>query len=565
MENRNFAGDLQISKVNKWYPGDVHAVKDMDMEIKRGEFIVFVGPSGCGKTTLLRMIAGLESISSGEVIMDGRTVNQVPPKNRDIAMVFQNYALYPNMKVKDNIAFPLKMQHIGKTEREKRVAEVAQKLELDALLERKPGALSGGQRQRVALARAMIRKPGLFLMDEPLANLDAKLRTEMRREIITLQRELGVTTIYVTHDQTEAMTMGTRIAVISGGVLQQFGTPQEIYRNPANLFVAGFIGSPNMNVWDTELISNNGQHYLTLGNARIPMGKSGLDARGLQGPIKAGIRPEHIVPAAPDDPHAVRMKISILENTGREAAVFLTGADIPDITMVTGADFSGRAGQEVYIRLKPEKILLFNTETGCAYGEYRIYSTGIETAAASAILIPILFLYQIFIFHNIKKTAAYIIFILYLTAMCLLVGFPCVTGIKIGWSYNFIPFYGMLNDITNSYLNVLLFIPLGIFVPCLWPEYRSMMKTVGLGLMTSLGIEILQIFTFRATDINDVITNVAGTMIGYLIGRLIIKRFPQLNWLGCKERELYLLYATVVVVMFFSQPFIQSVLGNFSL
>ena len=196
---------------------------------------------------------------------------------------------------------------------------------------------------------------------------------------------------------------------------------------------------------------------------------------------------------------------------------------------------------------------------------YSIYSTGIETAAASTILIPILFLYQIFIFHNIKKTAAYIIFILYLTAMCFLVGFPSVTGIKIDWSYNIIPFYGMLNDITNSYLNILLFIPLGIFVPCLWPEYRSMMKTVGLGLMTSLGIEILQIFTFRATDINDVITNVAGTMIGYLIGRLIIKRFPQLNWLGCKERELYLLYATVVVVMFFSQPFIQSVLGNFSL
>ena len=196
---------------------------------------------------------------------------------------------------------------------------------------------------------------------------------------------------------------------------------------------------------------------------------------------------------------------------------------------------------------------------------YRIYSTGIETAAASTILIPILFLYQIFIFHNIKKTAAYIIFILYLTAMCFLVGFPSVTGIKIGWSYNFIPFYGMLNDITNSYLNILLFIPLGIFVPCLWPEYRSMMKTVGLGLMTSLGIEILQIFTFRATDINDVITNVAGTMIGYLIGKLIINRFPQLNWLGCKERELYLLYVTVGVVMFFSQPFIQSVLGNFSL
>ena len=196
---------------------------------------------------------------------------------------------------------------------------------------------------------------------------------------------------------------------------------------------------------------------------------------------------------------------------------------------------------------------------------YRIYSTGIETAAASTILIPILFLYQIFIFHNIKKTASYVIFTLYLTAMCFLVGFPSAAGIKIGWSYNFIPLYGMLTDITNSYLNILLFIPLGISVPCLWPDYRSMMKTVGLGLMTSLGIEILQIFTFRATDINDVITNVAGTMIGYLIGRLIIKRFPQLNWLGCKERELYLLYVTVGVVMFFSQPFIQSVLGNFSL
>ena len=196
---------------------------------------------------------------------------------------------------------------------------------------------------------------------------------------------------------------------------------------------------------------------------------------------------------------------------------------------------------------------------------YRIYSTGIETAAASAILIPILFLNHIFIFHNIKKTAAYILFSLYLAAICFLVGFPNIAGMRIVLSHNFIPLRGMLTDITNSYLNVLLFIPLGIFVPCLWPEYRSMMKTVGLGLMTSLGIEILQIFTFRATDIHDVITNVAGTMIGYLIGKLIINRFPQLNWLGCKERELYLLYVTVGVVMFFSQPFIQSVLGNFSL
>ena len=195
----------------------------------------------------------------------------------------------------------------------------------------------------------------------------------------------------------------------------------------------------------------------------------------------------------------------------------------------------------------------------------RILITSKEVTAASIILVPILFLYHKIFFHNIKKTAAYILFSLYLAAICFLVGFPNIAGLRIVLSHNFIPLRGMLTDITNSYLNVLLFIPLGIFVPCLWPEYRSMMKTVGLGLMTSLGIEILQIFTFRATDINDVITNVAGTMIGYLIGRLIIKRFPQLNWLGCKERELYLLYATVVVVMFFSQPFIQSVLGNFSL
>ena len=187
---------------------------------------------------------------------------------------------------------------------------------------------------------------------------------------------------------------------------------------------------------------------------------------------------------------------------------------------------------------------------------YRIYATGIETAAASTILIPILFLYQIFIFRNIKKTAAYIIFTLYLTAMCFLVGFPSAAGIKIGWSYNFIPLYGMLTDITNSCLNVLLFIPLGVFVPCLWPVYRSMIKTVGLGLMTSLGIEILQIFIFRATDINDLITNAAGTLAGYLIGRMIIKMIPQLDGLECRKGELYLLYGTVVMVMFFFQPFI---------
>lgn len=364
MEKEVLAGDLQIQKVNKWYPGDVHAVIDMNMEIKQGEFIVFVGPSGCGKTTLLRMIAGLENISDGEIIMDGRVMNKIPPKNRDIAMVFQNYALYPNMKVKDNIAFPLKMRHTGKQEIKNRVAEVAQKLELDALLERKPGALSGGQRQRVALARSMVRKPKLFLMDEPLANLDARLRTEMRREIITLQRELGVTTIYVTHDQTEAMTMGTRIAVINEGVLQQFGTPQEVYRHPANLFVAGFIGSPNMNLWDTELVTEQGRCFLTMGDARIPINKNNLPVHSAQGGFRAGIRPEHMKPAGPEEPGAIRMEINLLENTGREVAVFLTAPGIPNLTMVTGADFCGRPGQAIYVRPISEKIHLFYKETG---------------------------------------------------------------------------------------------------------------------------------------------------------------------------------------------------------
>ena len=271
------------------------------------------------------------------------------------------------MKVKDNIAFPLKMRHSGKKEIKSRVAEVAQKLELDTLLERKPGALSGGQRQRVALARAMVRKPKLFLMDEPLANLDARLRTEMRREIITLQRELGVTTIYVTHDQTEAMTMGTRIAVINEGVLQQLGTPQEIYGHPANLFVAGFIGSPHMNLWDTGPVTEQGCCYLTLGERRIPVDEDKLPPGPVQGEITAGIRPEHIKPAGPGEPGAIRMEINIVENTGRETAVFLTAPGMPDLTMITGADYSGRPGQAVYVRLLSEKIHLFHKETGRAF------------------------------------------------------------------------------------------------------------------------------------------------------------------------------------------------------
>jgi len=362
----NEIADVEINGVNKWYPGDVHAVSDMYMEIHKGEFLVFVGPSGCGKTTLLRMIAGLEAISSGTISMGGRVINKVAPKNRDIAMVFQNYALYPTMKVKENIAFPLKMHHTNKKEAASRIAEVAEKLELKALMNRKPAALSGGQRQRVALARAMVRKPRLFLMDEPLSNLDAKLRTEMRREIVSLQRELRVTTVYVTHDQTEAMTMGTRIAVMNEGVLQQIGTPKEIYRNPKNLFVAGFIGSPGMNVWDTEVVFMEGEYFLALGGALVPIPAKTLSAVREGKKLKAAIRPEHIIPVSSIYESAVTMKIDMVENSGREAAVFLSAPGSPSLAMVTNADFEGFSGEMISVCLRAERIHLFDAETGAA-------------------------------------------------------------------------------------------------------------------------------------------------------------------------------------------------------
>lgn len=366
MDYVNQSANVRIQGVNKWYPGDVHAVKNMDMEIQRGEFLVFVGPSGCGKTTLLRMIAGLESISSGTIAMGERVINRVPPKNRDIAMVFQNYALYPTMRVRENIAFPLKMRRTEKREAEERVAEVAGKLELEALLERKPAALSGGQRQRVALARAMVRKPRLFLMDEPLSNLDAKLRTEMRREIVSLQRDLGVTTVYVTHDQTEAMTMGSRIAVMDGGVLQQIGTPQEIYQHPANLFVAGFIGSPNMNIWDTRITSEDGSLTISLGDVKLPLPEEKCPERRETAALKAAIRPEHVIPAEDSDSGSFRMEIDMIENTGRESVVFLSAAGRPGLSMVTGADFRGRPGETLTVRLRNEMLQFFDAETGRA-------------------------------------------------------------------------------------------------------------------------------------------------------------------------------------------------------
>lgn len=244
--------EVVLEKINKFY-GTFQAIRDLNLEIADGEFLILVGPSGCGKSTALRMIAGLEDISSGDLRIGGESVADVSPKDRDIAMVFQNYALYPHMSVFDNIAFSLKLAGVRKREREKRVNEVARTLELHTMLTKKPKELSGGQRQRVAMGRAMVRNPAAFLMDEPLSNLDAKLRVQMRAEIASLQRELGVTTIYVTHDQIEALTMGDRVAVLKDGVLQQVDSPRNLYHNPVNAFVAGFIGSPSMNLFEGQI------------------------------------------------------------------------------------------------------------------------------------------------------------------------------------------------------------------------------------------------------------------------------------------------------------------------
>src|SRR3954451_15814693 len=266
--------DVRFEQATRTYPGsDIPAVHALDLDIADGELMVLVGPSGSGKTTALRMLAGLEEVDAGAVMIGGRDVSDDPPKRRDVAMVFQNYALYPYLTVAANIAFPLRMAHIGKAERDRRVAEVAELLELTPLLQRKPGQLSGGQRQRVAMGRAIIRKPRVFLMDEPLSNLDAQLRVQMRAEIAELQARLDTTTVYVAHDQAEAMTLGDRVAVLSDGRLQQCATPRELYARPTNVFVAGFIGSPAMNLCSCTLGPNGS---VELGGVTLPIGR---DAR----------------------------------------------------------------------------------------------------------------------------------------------------------------------------------------------------------------------------------------------------------------------------------------------
>ena len=322
---------ITLNKINKVYPNGFHAIHDLDLDIADTEFLVLVGPSGCGKSTALRMVAGLEEISTGEMRIGDRVVNDVEPKDRDIAMVFQNYALYPHMTVYDNIGFALKLAKTPKAETDRRIREAAHILELDDQLDRKPAQLSGGQRQRVAMGRAIVRQPAAFLMDEPLSNLDAKLRVQMRAEIAGLQRELGVTTVYVTHDQVEAMTMGDRVAVLKDGFLQQVDTPQNLYDRPRNVFVAAFIGSPSMNLFQGTLtfsdVDSGGQ--LTLGSQTISIPSKVLSSRPALGAFNGqtviyGIRPEDMEDATLDprpDDQCISGEVSLVEALGAEVLV----------------------------------------------------------------------------------------------------------------------------------------------------------------------------------------------------------------------------------------------------
>jgi multiple sugar transport system ATP-binding protein len=327
--------------VSKVYPDGTRAVSDFGIEIEDGEFMVLVGPSGCGKTTALRMVAGLEDISEGVVRIGERVVNNVPPRDRDIAMVFQSYALYPHLSVYDNIAFGLKLRREKKAEIDRRVIEAAKVLGLEPFLKRKPRALSGGQRQRVAMGRAIVRQPQAFLMDEPLSNLDAKLRVQMRAEISRLQDDLGTTTIYVTHDQVEAMTMGDRIAVMRKGELQQVGQPQDLYDTPVNLFVGGFIGSPAMNMFEARLARDDGRLAVEIGAQRLALGPDALDARpalrSYEGkPVVLGIRPEHIEDAAlvSDVPADRRLRgtVQLTEALGSEIVAHISIDAKPALT-----------------------------------------------------------------------------------------------------------------------------------------------------------------------------------------------------------------------------------------
>jgi multiple sugar transport system ATP-binding protein len=359
-------GHVTIDGVVKRY-GAVQTVHGVSAEIDDGEFVVLVGPSGCGKSTLLRMIAGLEEISEGEIAIDGETINDVAPKDRDIAMVFQNYALYPHLTVADNMAFALKIARVSRDERRRRVEEAARLLDLTDFLDRKPKALSGGQRQRVAMGRAIVRQPQVFLMDEPLSNLDAKLRVSTRTQIAALQHRLGITTVYVTHDQVEAMTMGHRVAVMKDGVLQQADTPLALYDRPANVFVAGFIGSPAMNLLTARTA---GDGVAVVDGHEIAIDRS--VAAASSGDLTLGIRPEawRVAPGG-EDGYPVR--VAVIEELGADAYLYATplgvseltaGTELPQVVVRLEGRQDLRRGQEVRLVADPSAIHLFDTGSG---------------------------------------------------------------------------------------------------------------------------------------------------------------------------------------------------------
>ena len=389
--------DVTLDKVTKEYPNGFKAVADLDLDIEDGEFLVMVGPSGSGKSTVLRMIAGLEEISGGTVSIGGRVVNDMHPKDRDIAMVFQNYALYPHMTVGDNIGFALKLAKRPKDEIKQRVGDAARLLELTDQLDKKPGQLSGGQRQRVAMGRAIVRQPRVFLLDEPLSNLDAKLRVQMRAEITSLQTEVGVTTFYVTHDQVEAMTMADRVAVINRGILQQVDAPQTLFDMPNNLFTAAFIGSPSMNLMEASLTEGNGSISLSLGSQSLRLPNEVLDRRPalrnyVGRTVTVGIRPKEFEDAAiaTDHPADQRLRSTVenVEALGFERIVYFTidakpvfsedaldldeDAEIPlssDACRVAGRFDSAstvRVGDNIEIAVSTEHAHFFDPETGAA-------------------------------------------------------------------------------------------------------------------------------------------------------------------------------------------------------
>ncbi len=344
----------------------VVAVQEFNLEIADKEFIVLVGPSGCGKSTTLRMVAGLEDISGGDLLIDGKRVNDVEPKDRDIAMVFQSYALYPHMTVYENMAFPLKLQKMGKDEIDAKVREAAQILGITEFLERKPKALSGGQRQRVAIGRAIVRKPKVLLMDEPLSNLDAKLRNQMRAEIIKLRKRIDTTFIYVTHDQTEAMTLGDRIVIMKDGVIQQVGTPQEVFDHPANLFVAGFIGMPRMNLFDAELVKNGDRYAVSVGGMTVELSeekqKRLAAGKAEAQPVTLGVRPEHISLQGTD---MLQGTVDVSEMMGSEIHyhVSVLGQDVI-IIVPTLNNPVVRMGQEIAFTFGGNVVHVFDKKTG---------------------------------------------------------------------------------------------------------------------------------------------------------------------------------------------------------